>query len=147
MRRIFFFFTCALVASVGIAVTDTAGPYSWNNNIDLISRENCYECHCSIYRFLCDYEQALAYICVDYPKTKGTPLVYPGHPDSSCIVWRIEGRLPTGEEIVYMPQGSDRLPDESIAVIREWIAQGAPKSLPVEVKPEPWGNIKRWFSR
>jgi len=147
MRGIFFFFLCALFMAVGIVVTDAADRYSWNSHIDPINSENCYECHCSNYRFLCDYERALAYICTDYPKTQGKPLVYPGHPDSSCIVWRIEGKLPTGDEIAYMPLGRDRLPDESIAVIREWIAQGALKSLPVEVKPESWGDIKRRFSR
>lgn len=49
--------------------------------------------------------------------------VVPGDPDHSYLVWKIEGR----PEIVgdRMPRGRPPLPDQQIAVIRQWIADGA----------------------
>lgn len=49
--------------------------------------------------------------------------VAPGDPDSSYLVWKIEGR----PEIVgaQMPRGRPPLPPEQIAAIRQWITDGA----------------------
>ena len=53
-----------------------------------------------------------------------------GDPDASYIVWKIEGQGPRGEEIAgeRMPPpsaGEPALPAETIALIRQWIADGA----------------------
>lgn len=49
--------------------------------------------------------------------------VEPGHPDDSYLVHKLEGTQAVGER---MPQGQSPLSPETIAVIRQWIADGAP---------------------
>ena len=49
--------------------------------------------------------------------------VTPGDPDNSYLVWKIEGR--PGIVGVQMPFGRTPLSVEEIAVIRQWIADGA----------------------
>ncbi len=49
--------------------------------------------------------------------------VNPGNPDSSYIVWKIEGR--SGIQGGRMPLGLQPLSAEQIAAIRGWIAAGA----------------------
>ncbi|MET0660332.1 MAG: hypothetical protein ABW110_19480, partial [Steroidobacteraceae bacterium] len=48
--------------------------------------------------------------------------VQPGNPDTSYLVQKLEGTAAAGGR---MPLGQPALPDESIAVIRQWIADGA----------------------
>ena len=46
-------------------------------------------------------------------------VVYPGHPDSSYMIWKLEGRPGiTGQS---MPWGMEKLPPDQIKLIREWI--------------------------
>lgn len=49
--------------------------------------------------------------------------VLPGDPDRSYLVVKLEGSRIVGER---MPMGPHPLSPEAIAVIREWIARGAP---------------------
>ncbi len=49
--------------------------------------------------------------------------VAPGDPDASYLVQKIEGRAAVGER---MPLGGPPLPQASIDLVRQWIAQGAP---------------------
>lgn len=49
--------------------------------------------------------------------------VKPGDPGSSYLVQKLEGRAAVGDR---MPLGQPALPDATIAVIRQWIADGAP---------------------
>lgn len=53
----------------------------------------------------------------------GLLLVNPANPDSSYIVWKIEGR--SGVQGSRMPLGMQPLSAEQIAAIRGWIAGGA----------------------
>jgi hypothetical protein len=75
----------------------------------------------------------------------GISIVSPGLPDSSVIVWRLEGKLPGGESIIQMPRFEDPLPEETILMIRQWIASGAPKDPPVGVRENTWGGIKQEY--
>ncbi len=51
--------------------------------------------------------------------------VQPGNPDSSYLIQKLEGRAAVGAR---MPLNQPPLPAETIAVIRQWIANGAPNS-------------------
>jgi len=53
--------------------------------------------------------------------------VKPGMPDSSYLVWKLEGR--SGIEGVQMPRGRPPLPQEEIDAIKRWI-QGATRNKP-----------------
>ncbi len=50
-----------------------------------------------------------------------------GNPDQSYLVQKIEGRAAVGER---MPYGGPYLDDATIAVIRAWVAAGAPETPP-----------------
>jgi hypothetical protein len=56
----------------------------------------------------------------------GLLLVNPGNPDSSYIVWKMEGR--SGVQGGRMPLGMQPLSAEQITAIRGWIAGGALKN-------------------
>ena len=59
--------------------------------------------------------------------------VQPGNPDSSYLIQKLEG---TAEVGARMPLGQPPLPPATIAVIRQWIANGAPNDAPtVTAKP------------
>jgi hypothetical protein len=49
--------------------------------------------------------------------------VEPGNPDRSYLIQKLEGRAAVGDR---MPLGQPALPDATIAVIRQWIVDGAP---------------------
>ena len=51
--------------------------------------------------------------------------ILPGNPDLSYLVQKIEGRAATGGQ---MPLGLPPLPADTIAVIRQWVMQGAPQT-------------------
>lgn len=53
--------------------------------------------------------------------------VKPGDPDSSYVVWKLEGR--SGIAGVQMPRGRPPLPQEQIDAIKRWI-QGATRTEP-----------------
>ena len=53
----------------------------------------------------------------------GTPVIKPGNPDDSELLYRIE--LPSDDPDVMPPKG-DPLSKEQIELIRKWIEQGAP---------------------
>ncbi|MHB9027951.1 MAG: c-type cytochrome [Candidatus Latescibacterota bacterium] len=70
----------------------------------------------------------------DVSPTKGLRIVYPSKPDSSVIIWRLEGKLPSGKAIVSMPKGRKKLDDTSISLVRTWIAQGTKERSPEKKK-------------
>ncbi len=53
--------------------------------------------------------------------------VVPGRPDTSYIVWKLEGQGPNGEPITgqRMPQGGAAMDPRDIGLIRTWILDGA----------------------
>lgn len=52
--------------------------------------------------------------------------VKPGDPDNSYIIQKLEGHAAVGAQ---MPFGGPPLPTATIAVIRQWITDGAPRSV------------------
>lgn len=64
-------------------------------------------------------------ICVHVPRDPSQIRVLPGDPDNSLIIRKLEGgpSLTLGDR---MPQGGPYLPQSTIDVIRQWIANGAP---------------------
>lgn len=70
----------------------------------------------------------------DSAPTRGLRIVYPAKPDSSVLIWRLEGKLPSGRTIALMPKGRKKLDDASISRVRTWIAQGANERSPEKKK-------------
>jgi hypothetical protein len=73
-------------------------------------------------------DAASAYaMLVNAPSTEVPSLnrVTPGDPDASYLIQKLEGRASAGGQ---MPLGQPPLPQATIAVIRQWIANGAAKA-------------------
>lgn len=66
-------------------------------------------------------------LLVNAPSTEVPALlrVNPGDPDASYLIQKLEGTAAVGGR---MPLGGTPLPAETIAVVRQWIAEGAPAS-------------------
>jgi hypothetical protein len=76
-------------------------------------------------------DEASAYaMLVNAPSVEVSSLnrVTPGDPDSSYLIQKLEGHAAVGGQ---MPLGQPPLPASTIAVIRKWIANGAPKAQSV----------------
>jgi hypothetical protein len=71
------------------------------------------------------------------PPTIGLKPVYPSKPDSSVLIRRLQGHLPSGAALIRMPYLSNPLPADTIRIIRDRISQGAPK-VATTVKPTRW---------
>lgn len=61
-------------------------------------------------------------VCVHVPRDPSRVRVIPGDPDDSFIIQKLEGTQTLGDR---MPDGGPYLPQSTIDVIREWIANGA----------------------
>jgi hypothetical protein len=68
---------------------------------------------------------------VDVLSTESPPLdrVEPGDPDNSYLIHKLEGTQTVGNQ---MPNGQPPLDPETIAVIRQWISDGAPPPAAAE---------------
>ena len=143
--------TRRLVIFIVIAVASTfmgihaQNLYTFDADIKPILDSNCSSCH----SWMSSHESVLAKKSDASPATMALSIVYPGKPDSSVIVWRIEGALPGGGFISRMPQGEDKLADQTIQMVKDWIHQGALNELPVSAPPASWvpgwGEVKRQF--
>jgi WD40 repeat protein len=115
------------------------GPVSFINDVAPILKENCFACH-------------------DAKKRKGKldmttfanfrkggdndDPIDPGNPDSSLIITLIAGK---GAKSMPPKDAGDPLPKEKVAVIEQWIKEGA--KLDAEVKPDAdlWRELRiRW---
>ena len=115
---------------------------TYNADIKSILDDHCKQCH----NFAETYTALLAQVSTD-TATKGVPIVDPGKPENSVIVWRIEGETNVGTIVTQMPRNNPPLPDETIRLIRDWIEQGAYEDEPVAVEDgtTTWSKIKMIF--
>lgn len=128
----------ALVVLFSTAVTAET-KYSYSNDIKPIFAANCSACH--------DWDQGYTKTVgpkSQEPPTTGLRIVYPAKPDSSVLVWRLEGKTASGTVLESMPKFAEKLPADTIKKIRDWISQGAPE-LVTAVKYGTWGEVKNKF--
>jgi hypothetical protein len=120
-----------LIAVVGISVAVAATPkgVSFSSDIVPILKSRCAACH------LTGTEAGKLSLA---PKTAYSNLVNvqsnesewlrvkPGSPDDSYLVMKLEGhQLDRGGKGAQMPFGADPLDNDTLAMIRSWIAAGA----------------------
>lgn len=106
-------------AAAAPASDSTAGMVMFTD-IKPILDQNCVGCHAWM-----KSSQSLLAQKSKGPSTKDMPIVSVSKPDSSVIIWRLEGKLPSGAQLGQMPKGKAALPAETIGKIRAWIQQGA----------------------
>ncbi len=118
----------SVVVSQGIfpllacCVAAADGPLSYERQIQPILSRACFQCHGP------DETARKAKLRLDdranaFAQREGGAAIVPGKPDESEVIRRITSIDPD----VHMPppKHGERLPDASIALIREWIAGGA----------------------
>ena len=94
---------------------------------------SCSPCHVTGQRAgmgpLVDPQEAWD-ILIDVPSTQsGFPRIAPGDPDGSYLLAKVEGRQESlgGTGSAMPPDSRPALPDDLRALLREWIAGGAPR--------------------
>lgn len=108
----------------------------------VLDENGCTGCH----SFVKTYEGLLGKISTE-SITEGIPIINPSKPDSSVIIWRIEGELPSGNPINRMPKGRTQLPQETIELFRKWIEQGANQDILVGIgETSTWSEIKKKYN-
>jgi hypothetical protein len=90
----------------------------------------CTTCHAGAAAplgFRLDENSSFAML-VNAPSTEVPSLmrVNPGQPDASYLIQKLEGRAAVGAR---MPLNQPPLPQETINIIRQWIANGAPQAV------------------
>lgn len=98
----------------------------------------CTQCHAGAAAPLgLRLDESSAYaMLVNAPSTEVPSLnrVTPGDPDASYLIQKLEGRAAVGGQ---MPLGQPPLPQATIAVIRQWIANGAQQATAAQVDVMP----------
>ena len=120
----------ALLATAGCSRSHSSGSHAraqldFNQDVQPILASNCFSCHGP------DPEMRKAGLRLDleesaFRKRPGKPdAIVPGHPESSELIKRIESKDPH-YLMPQSPQGEAKpMKPEDIAVLREWIAEGA----------------------
>ena len=117
----------APLATVATRVASAASPagkkLSFNEHVQPILAENCYACHGA------DPGSRKADLRLDraehaYRERKdGGPAIVPGKPEESPLVQRIEAK--DEKKIMPPPEAHKTLKPEQIALLRQWVAEGA----------------------
>ena len=92
---------------------------SFNEHVRPILNENCLACHGGV-RQSGQFSMLFASDALQETES-GKPAIIPGHPDSSELVHRILHEDPEQR----MPLESDPLSSDEIAILHQWIAEGA----------------------
>ena len=134
--------TVALALS-GMAAFGGVDYITYNSDIKPILEEHCTTCH----DFAKTYSDLLS--ATSTYTSDGVPIVDPGAPDNSVLVWRLEGETNEGSVVTQMPRSNPPLPDETILLVRNWVGQGAYEDAPVAVEDNrsTWAAIKLKFRR
>lgn len=103
---------------------------NYTADIQPIMSNNCSNCH----DWGVQYVKLVGPVS-QYSPTKGLKIVFPTKPDSSVLIWRLEGKLPSGSSITQMPKFGNKLPDAEILTIRTWIQEGAPGKAVLSLEP------------
>lgn len=142
---------CALSAqsNPSAKVLAPSKKLSFNQTIQPILSENCYPCHGP------DPGARKAKLRLDRaefayaPHDKSGPAILPGQPDKSPLVRKIEAKNP--KDRMPPPEAHKTLKPEQLALLREWVKQGAvyeehwsflapkPQAIP-EVKHPEWAR-------
>jgi uncharacterized membrane protein len=118
----------AVLALAGAALAGSTLPgcgertVSFSEQVQPIIERRCTECH---QPGASGYEASGLELTTYDSLMRGTrygPIVEPGDPMISVLNQLIEGRA---HPSIAMPHGRDRLPDGEIALLRQWVEQGA----------------------
>ncbi len=136
MRSILLLAASAGIFAAAITVSQSAtgrapAAVSFSRDIQPILDENCVACHQSgsaEQGLMLEAKMAYRHIVGVASKESKSALVVPGKPDQSYLLAKLTGaQIKLGGRGARMPLG-DPLPPAKIALVRAWIAAGAPKN-------------------
>ena len=142
MKIVYIFVCIFFVICCGIIIIEAGEFYTYEDDIKSIFTINsCSHCH----NWLGTYDELISKTS-ETTQPKGTPIIKPTKPDSSVIVWRLEGHFPDGKSLELMPFGDSKLDNETIQKVRNWVLQGAPETtVGVTCCSSKWRDIKLMF--
>ena len=116
-------FIVLLIAAATASAQQVPRPIHFSREIRPILSENCFFCHGP------DEKKREAGLRLDDEASSkknndGTIAVVPGHPEKSALLQRIISKDP--EEVMPPPKQHKTIPPQQIALLTEWIKQGAP---------------------
>lgn len=137
-----------LVLSLLLASSASAAPVGFNKDIRPILADACFHCHGP------DPGTRKAGLRLDTEagfftaKEGETPTVIKGQPDQSSLYQRLLSK--DEDEIMPPPEAHKELKPAQIALVKEWIAQGAPweahwSLIPPRRTPEPQVKDAAWI--
>lgn len=111
------------VSPVQLAFSEPAARLSFNQTVQPILSENSYACHgpdpgARKAKLRLDRAE-FAYV----PRDKSGPAIIPGRPDKSHFLQKVEAKNPKNR--MPPPEAHKTLKPQQIALLREWIKQGA----------------------
>jgi mono/diheme cytochrome c family protein len=137
-----------LGAGVGMVAAAEAGPakVSFNEHIQPILSENCYQCHGTDAK---GRKGDLRLDAAEYafaPREDG-PVILKGDPDRSPLIRRIESK--DEKYVMPPPEAHKSVKPAEIALLRQWIREGAPYEkhwafLKPERPPTPLPQREGW---
>ena len=109
-------------ANLAMSTARTVAKVSFNEHIQPILSENCYQCHGP------DKGTRKADLRLDraedaFAARKNGPAIIKGNPDKSPIITRLFLKDP--EEVMPPPETHKTLKPEQVALLRQWISEGA----------------------
>ncbi|HEV3116232.1 MAG TPA: c-type cytochrome domain-containing protein, partial [Gemmataceae bacterium] len=122
------------------ALAQAQEPTYWKD-IRPILRKNCTACHSRKNVKELDVSGGLALDSYEGAlKGAKEPVIQPGKSNASLLIQRVT----LSDEDKRMPQGTDALPHETIALLRRWIDSGAKEGIrPDEPATTPVGSFAR----
>ncbi len=120
MARLLFSASLGLSLAAGVAA---AQPIDFNTHIRPILNQNCTSCHGGV-KAAGDISFVYRETATKKGKRSGRPVIVPGKPEESELM----ARITSGDKDYRMPPADHgpALPAEKIALLRDWIRQGAP---------------------
>ena len=131
----------AVLSIFGCFIVLAETTLTYNDNIKPVLTQKCFSCH----DWMGSYDTFTSHISSQSTITNGLKIIYPAKPDSSVIIWRLEGKTVSGAVLTQMPFGSAALDAQTITMFRTWITQGANEKNVVDVKESTWSEIKKKF--
>ena len=115
--------TFALMTALALPGGRSSGSeISFSRHVQPILAEHCYQCHGP------DGNKRKARLRLDQEEDakaprKGGPILIPGHPEKSPLIARIISGDP--DEVMPPPEAKKKLERKEIAVLRQWVREGA----------------------
>ena len=142
MKRISVCILLVVLCATAVVIEGAVNAlYFYTDDIKPVLDGQCITCHSwpDSYGGLMDKVSSIQ-------ATNGIRIIAPAEPDSSVLIWRIEGKLPSGASLERMPKSGTPLPSETITIFRKWIEQGERENIPVGVQETNiWKKIKEKY--